>query len=46
MNNQVFGAHAVVTYGVGGDPRFDLTEQWVREDGAWHYDRCEPLDDY
>ncbi|MEU6343497.1 hypothetical protein ABZ883_21450 [Streptomyces sp. NPDC046977] len=44
--DRVSGAHAVVTYGVGDDPRFDLTERWVREDGAWHYDHCEPLDDY
>ncbi|MFE2544247.1 nuclear transport factor 2 family protein [Actinacidiphila glaucinigra] len=35
---------AVVTYGVGDDPRFDLTQQWVREHGGWRYDNCEPLD--
>lgn len=30
---------AQVTYGVG-EPQFDETSSWVREDGEWHIDRC------
>lgn len=32
---------AYVTYGVGGDPRFDhRKQQWTREEGGWRYDAC------
>ncbi|MFP8964653.1 hypothetical protein ACLIYP_29420 [Streptomyces nanhaiensis] len=32
---------AYVTYGVGGEPRFDhRKQQWVREEGGWRYDGC------
>lgn len=42
--DRLSGDIAVVTYGVGEDPRHDLTQQWAREDGEWRYDQCEPLD--
>ncbi|MEU4091541.1 nuclear transport factor 2 family protein [Streptomyces sp. NPDC026673] len=42
--DRLSGDIAVVTYGVGEDPRYDLTQQWAREDGEWRYDQCEPLD--
>ncbi|MBC9719088.1 hypothetical protein H9Y04_41880 [Streptomyces sp. TRM66268-LWL] len=37
---RMVGDRVVVTYGVGPDPKFDRTEQWVREAGWWRYDHC------